>query len=255
MSKVADTAAALQMTSGATPSATRVPKECDVVVKSSILANLKVKSVVGEVPPVYDDALSLRKTVFCGEQKVELSEEIDGLDEISVHLVAYLNQTRRNHFLKQKELQEKLKQASGLPNLKFRAARPEETTVSTAAAAAPYKPPKLVPAGTARIRRANSCSQMGKLNTVVAKLERLCVLPEYRHSGVGEAVMLEAEKVAREVFHVSYVILHAQVQAKRFYLKLGYRVLSDTVFMDASIPHIVMVKDLTKMDALQSAHL
>jgi len=88
------------------------------------------------------------------------------------------------------------------------------------------------PAGAGRIRVVEG----------VAKLERICVLAQFRKHGIGAAVMEELEEVAREA-DLSKAKLHAQTQAAGFYERLGYKADSDE-FMEEGIPHIRMIKKL-----------
>lgn len=77
-----------------------------------------------------------------------------------------------------------------------------------------------------------------------AKLERICVLPSERKHGLGKAVVKAMEEMAREKGLVK-AKLHGQAYARQFYEKLGYSAASD-VFMEEGIPHLLMVKELTK---------
>lgn len=75
-----------------------------------------------------------------------------------------------------------------------------------------------------------------------AKLQRICVLKEYRGTGVGKLVLEGLEVIARGMqLHQS--ILHAQYHAKEFYEKLGYITVSN-IFMEQNIEHVTMVKEL-----------
>lgn len=75
-----------------------------------------------------------------------------------------------------------------------------------------------------------------------AKIERVCVLPEYRQQHVGKKLMEFIEKVAvAKKFKV--IIVDAQMQALNFYKKLGYNVCSE-VFLDAGIKHCRMEKKI-----------
>jgi len=89
-----------------------------------------------------------------------------------------------------------------------------------------------VPAGAGRIRVVEG----------MAKLERICVLAQFRKHGIGAAVMEELEEVAREA-ELPKAKLHAQTQAAGFYERLGYKADSDE-FMEEGIPHIRMIKKL-----------
>ncbi|SHG30423.1 GNAT family N-acetyltransferase [Ornithinibacillus halophilus] len=74
------------------------------------------------------------------------------------------------------------------------------------------------------------------------KLERICVLKEYRGKHFGQQIIEEMEKVIKEEgFKKSK--LNAQTHAEAFYQKLGYETVSEE-FMDAGIPHVTMVKSL-----------
>lgn len=76
------------------------------------------------------------------------------------------------------------------------------------------------------------------------KLERICILEEYRKYGLGKLIISTLEEIALEK-GMTHAKLHGQTQAEGFYKKLGYHTASD-VFMDANIPHVLMKKDLTK---------
>jgi Predicted acyltransferase len=89
------------------------------------------------------------------------------------------------------------------------------------------------PAGTGRVR------QVGDY----AKLERICVLSEYRKLNLGAAIVKELEAIASE-WGLSKTKLNAQTQAQRFYEKQGYVPAGEPVFMEEHIPHIAMVKRL-----------
>ncbi|UVI32701.1 GNAT family N-acetyltransferase [Paenibacillus spongiae] len=88
------------------------------------------------------------------------------------------------------------------------------------------------PVGTGRLRVLDS----------KAKLERVCILPEYRKYGLGREVMTALEEAARSK-GLSHAKLHAQTHARDFYTKLGYEQVSEE-FMEADIPHVAMVKPL-----------
>lgn len=90
------------------------------------------------------------------------------------------------------------------------------------------------PVGTARLRSPDPG---------VAKIERVAVLDDYRHSGVGTALMDAIEEVAREE-GLDRAVLHAQTRVEPFYAKLGYERTSDEVFEEADIPHVEMAKPL-----------
>ncbi|MYL70305.1 GNAT family N-acetyltransferase [Halobacillus litoralis] len=74
------------------------------------------------------------------------------------------------------------------------------------------------------------------------KLERICVLKDYRGQSLGKQIIDSMEEVIRD-YAYDKAKLNAQTQAESFYESLGYVTISDT-FMDAGIPHVTMVKKL-----------
>lgn len=76
----------------------------------------------------------------------------------------------------------------------------------------------------------------------IGKMERICVLASHRKKGVGKIIMDSLEAYAKEE-SLPKLKLHAQTQAEPFYKKLGYETVSD-VFIEADIPHVVMIKEL-----------
>lgn len=61
------------------------------------------------------------------------------------------------------------------------------------------------------------------LNNKIGKIERVCVLEEYRRKGVGKLVILEAEKWMKEN-GINKILISSRVEATGFYEKLGYTV-------------------------------
>lgn len=83
------------------------------------------------------------------------------------------------------------------------------------------------PAGTARWREVGD----------KVKLERFAVLPEYRGTGAGKALVLATLEDARKVGKPIY--LHAQMPVVDFYQKLGFRAYGEE-FIEAGIRHLKM---------------
>lgn len=81
-----------------------------------------------------------------------------------------------------------------------------------------------------------------RFSGTAGKAERICVLKEFRGTGVGKEIMQKLETYVASQGAGS-VILHAQTHAKDFYEHLGYAVTSDE-FLDAGIPHVAMEKQL-----------
>ncbi|WP_087973555.1 GNAT family N-acetyltransferase [Oceanobacillus rekensis] len=74
------------------------------------------------------------------------------------------------------------------------------------------------------------------------KLERICVLKDYRGKSYGKQIIHEMEKVIAAKGY-NKAKLNAQTHAEDFYKKLGYQTVSGE-FLDAGIPHITMIKEL-----------
>ncbi|MBO1578135.1 GNAT family N-acetyltransferase [Bacillus sp. XF8] len=89
-----------------------------------------------------------------------------------------------------------------------------------------------IPVGAGRFRIAQG----------IGKMERICVLPSHRKKGIGKIIMDALEAYAKEE-SLSKLKLHAQTHAEAFYKNLGYQTVSD-VFMEADIPHVVMIKEI-----------
>ncbi|MDN6162112.1 MAG: GNAT family N-acetyltransferase [Atopostipes sp.] len=74
------------------------------------------------------------------------------------------------------------------------------------------------------------------------QIQRVAVLKKYRKKDYGKALMIEAEKKAKEM-QINQIKLDSQNKAIPFYQKLAYRISSDE-FMDAGIPHHRMIKNI-----------
>jgi predicted GNAT family N-acyltransferase len=73
------------------------------------------------------------------------------------------------------------------------------------------------------------------------KLERICVLKEFRGKSHGkEIIAVMEEMIKRNGYQKAK--LNAQTHAEGFYQKLGYKTVSDE-FLDAGIPHVTMIKE------------
>lgn len=74
------------------------------------------------------------------------------------------------------------------------------------------------------------------------KGERVSVIASYRRKGVGEHIMKAMEE---KLIHdgIPKITLHAQLQAKPFYEKIGY-IQTSEVFYEADTPHVSMEKNL-----------
>lgn len=75
-----------------------------------------------------------------------------------------------------------------------------------------------------------------------SKAERVCVLPDFRRSGVGALLMEEMEQFSKKQA-LKEIVLNAQTHAIPFYKRIGYEVTSE-LFYDAGIEHRSMSKSL-----------
>ena len=73
---------------------------------------------------------------------------------------------------------------------------------------------------------------------------RIAVRKRFRQCGNGKYIVSFAEKFGLLVDCIE-VSLNAQIQAQGFYEKLGYAPI-DTIFLEAGIEHIKMIKPLRK---------
>ncbi|MEG1160266.1 MAG: GNAT family N-acetyltransferase [Acidaminococcaceae bacterium] len=77
---------------------------------------------------------------------------------------------------------------------------------------------------------------------LLAKRERICVLPQFRKLRAGVMLLEGLENLARAK-GMTKAKLHGQKQAENFYHKQGYRTSSE-IFMEDGIPHLLMLKTL-----------
>ncbi len=68
------------------------------------------------------------------------------------------------------------------------------------------------------------------------------VISVRRRRGTGSRLMREGIRIAEEYFGAGSISLEAQVYAKPFYEKAGFRQASGE-FMEDGIPHILMIRD------------
>lgn len=85
-----------------------------------------------------------------------------------------------------------------------------------------------------------AAARMREVAPGVGKIERVCVLKEYRGKRLGILIMEQVEKYAVE-HGWEKLKLNAQSYAVPFYEKLGY-VVTSPEFLDAYIPHRAMEK-------------
>ena len=85
-------------------------------------------------------------------------------------------------------------------------------------------------------------ARLREIDAKIGKVERVCVLKNYRGKRLGVLIMQMVEKFATEK-EWKKLKLHAQSYAIPFYEKLDY-VPTSPEFMDAGIPHRAMEKDI-----------
>lgn len=88
--------------------------------------------------------------------------------------------------------------------------------------------------GTARLR---------SLSEHDVKIERVAVLATYRQRGIGQQMLQVALAWLRQQ-NIRSVIVHAQQPSQRFYERLGFAPVGETL-IEAGILHIKMVKHLS----------
>ncbi|MCK8816636.1 GNAT family N-acetyltransferase [Natroniella sulfidigena] len=71
------------------------------------------------------------------------------------------------------------------------------------------------------------------------KLERMAVKKEWRGYGIGSALLAEVIKTTKKT-KLSQISIHAQLQAKDFYLNQGFKAVNEEIFVEAGIEHIKM---------------
>lgn len=79
-------------------------------------------------------------------------------------------------------------------------------------------------------------------NGANARIGRMAVHAAARRTGIGTRLMQTAEAIGRQM-GVRDIVLHAQLTARAFYGRLGYREQGD-VFEEAGMPHIEMQKTI-----------
>ena len=86
------------------------------------------------------------------------------------------------------------------------------------------------------------CCLLTKVDDNTVRLRQMAVPNNLQGKGVGRALMVFAENIARDLGYKK-LIMHARKTALGFYEKLGYNI-SGNEFMEVTIPHFVMEKSL-----------
>jgi N-acetylglutamate synthase-like GNAT family acetyltransferase len=86
------------------------------------------------------------------------------------------------------------------------------------------------------------CCMMTRIDTTTVRLRQMAVPGNMQGKGVGRALMIFAENIARDLGY-NRLCMHARSTAVGFYQKLGYHTTGNE-FTEVTIPHYVMEKDL-----------
>ena len=86
------------------------------------------------------------------------------------------------------------------------------------------------------------CCMLVKQDEKNVKLRQMAVLNNLQGKGIGRALMMFAENIARDRGYKK-IIMHARKTVSGFYERLGYKISSEE-FKEVTIPHYVMEKNL-----------
>lgn len=86
------------------------------------------------------------------------------------------------------------------------------------------------------------CCMLVEENNKIVRLRQMAVLNDLQGKGIGRALMIFAENLARDRGY-KILSMHARTHAIGFYEKMGYSVSGDE-FIEVTIPHYVMEKRL-----------
>lgn len=86
------------------------------------------------------------------------------------------------------------------------------------------------------------CCMLVPENENIVRLRQMAVLNDLQGKGIGRALMLFAENLARDR-GFNKISMHARKNATGFYEKVGYKVVGDE-FIEVTIPHYNMEKEL-----------
>ena len=86
------------------------------------------------------------------------------------------------------------------------------------------------------------CCLLTKLDEKTVRLRQMAVPNNLQGKGIGRALMIFAENIARDMGYKT-LVMHARKTAIGFYEKLGYHTTGNE-FVEVTIPHLVMEKSL-----------
>jgi len=86
------------------------------------------------------------------------------------------------------------------------------------------------------------CCLLTETKKDTVRLRQMAVLDGLQGKGIGKALMLFAENVARDAGYKN-ISMHARASAIGFYEKLGYHITGNE-FLEVTIPHYEMEKEI-----------
>ncbi len=86
------------------------------------------------------------------------------------------------------------------------------------------------------------CCLLTKIDNRTVRLRQMAVPNSMQGKGIGKALMIFAENIARDLGYKT-LVMHARKTAIGFYEKLGYRATGGE-FLEVTIPHYSMEKSL-----------
>ena len=86
------------------------------------------------------------------------------------------------------------------------------------------------------------CCLLTRMDASTVRLRQMAVPNSMQGKGVGRALMIFAENIARDLGYKK-LCMHARKTAIGFYQKLGYSIAGDE-FEEVTIPHYIMEKSL-----------
>jgi len=86
------------------------------------------------------------------------------------------------------------------------------------------------------------CCLLTRMDPATVRLRQMAVPNSMQGKGVGRALMIFAENIARDLGYKK-LCMHARKTAVGFYQKLGYSI-SGEEFFEVTIPHYIMEKAL-----------
>jgi predicted GNAT family N-acyltransferase len=86
------------------------------------------------------------------------------------------------------------------------------------------------------------CCLLTKVDDKMVRLRQMAVPNNLQGKGIGRALMIFAENIARDMGY-KILVMHARKTAAGFYEKLGYN-RTGNEFVEVTIPHYVMEKKL-----------